>query len=291
MSSFRRRARKVEGAENPFWITYSDLLSSLVMVFLVLLLAFQALATLQNEKLKDQLRKEGIDRRKLEKLYDDLKKKKAEAERYRAMVRALGIERDAELFQRLVDELKGLAERVEGLTLNETSGEVRIDEAVLFDEGRWELKPRGKAYLRRVIPLWGEVVTRDEYRRIIQRVIFEGHADATGPPARRENYRYNLNLTLRRAHAVADYVLDGDWPLSQRAALRELVSASGRSNTECIQWLKRAHPDWGWVRIRRERTPAFRRVSLRLTFRNPLLQWHTRARDLELLEGEAEEKP
>ena len=53
-------------ADNPFWITYSDLLSSLVMVFLVLLLAFMGLSTIENKKLREQTHVLEIQKEQLE---------------------------------------------------------------------------------------------------------------------------------------------------------------------------------------------------------------------------------
>ncbi len=262
-----RRRRDSESGENPFWITYSDLLSSLVMVFLVLLLAFQALA--EEQMAQVLAAKERVDQ----------EKKQSEGYRQRAI--ELGLDENAESLEKLIQELEGLQRQFPELDIQKTTGEARIDDKILFDTGKAELKPTGKALLRKVIPKWAAIVTKPEYQEIIKEVVFEGHADPQGALDQNENYLQNLQLTQRRSAAVAQFVFSSQCNFDQKDELRTLVSASGRSNVEAVREslnsLRQKYPNATESELRgkayKMASSKSRRVCLRLTFVNPLLRW------------------
>lgn len=262
-----RRSRKVESGENPFWITYSDLLSSLVMVFLVLLLAFQAL-TMQ------RLNQAMIDKHKVEEL-------RRQAEKYKKQAEQLGLDRDAAALESLLGELRELQKRYAYVKPDKETGEILIDDQILFESNKADLSARGKEVLREVIPEWAEIVTRPKYDKIIKEVVFEGHADTRGDRDPNRNYLANLDLTLKRSESVARFVFQPGWKFPHQEQLRKLVSSSGRSNVVALQQLTRElqeknprmTPGKIWDRAWSSDSSRARRVGLRLTLHNPLYRW------------------
>lgn len=280
-----RRRRDSESGENPFWITYSDLLSALVMVFLVLLLAFQALAQEKMRELeaaKSDLEKAYLS---LEEKNQNLKEIANSRKKYQDEVERVDLNRNAEKMKGLLRELAMLEGKFPKgtITIDSKTGEVRIDDKILFDTGKAVLKPEGKRILDQVVPEWSAIVTRPEYAEIIKEVVFEGHADAQGVSDPNENYLQNLALTQNRSVAVARYVFRADNNFEHKEALRSLVSASGRSNVEALKAWRAKDPglkDSELLKNANNRpSKQHRRVSLKLILKNPLIEWQLTSQD------------
>lgn len=273
-----RRRRDSESGENPFWITYSDLLSALVMVFLVLLLAFQALSEENMRELAAKNKELESERKRIKLANAELKKTKDEVER-------VDLNRNAEKMKGLLRELAMLEGKFPKgtITTDSKTGEVRIDDKILFDTGKAVLKPEGKRILDQVVPEWSAIVTRPEYAEIIKEVVFEGHADAQGVSDPNENYLQNLALTQNRSVAVARYVFRADNNFEHKEALRSLVSASGRSNVEALKAWRAKDPglkDSELLKNANNRpSKQHRRVSLKLILKNPLIEWQLTSQD------------
>jgi len=280
-----RRRRDSESGENPFWITYSDLLSALVMVFLVLLLAFQALAQEKMRELeaaKSDLEKAYLS---LEEKNQNLKEIANSRKKYQDEVERVNLNKNAEKMKGLLRELAMLEGKFPKgtITIDSKTGEVRIDDKILFDTGKAVLKPEGKRILDQVVPEWSAIVTRPEYAEIIKEVVFEGHADAQGVSDPNENYLQNLALTQNRSVAVARYVFRADNNFEHKEALRSLVSASGRSNVEALKAWRAKDPglkDSELLKNANNRpSKQHRRVSLKLILKNPLIEWQLTSQD------------
>ena len=75
------------------------------------------------------------------------------------------------------------------------------------------------------------VLFSDEYSAYVSEIIIEGHTDSLG------TYLSNLELSQRRALAVASYVLDDGYrgiTTAQKKQLRAVVTANGRSFSDPI---------------------------------------------------------
>jgi chemotaxis protein MotB len=273
-----RRRRDSESGENPFWITYSDLLSALVMVFLVLLLAFQALS-------EENMRELAAKNKELESKSEIIELANTELKKTQNEVERVNLNKNAEKMKGLLRELAMLEGKFPKgtITTDSKTGEVRIDDKILFDTGKAVLKPEGKRILDQVVPEWSAIVTRPEYAEIIKEVVFEGHADAQGVSDPNENYLQNLALTQNRSVAVARYVFRADNNFEHKEALRSLVSASGRSNVEALKAWRAKDPglkDSELLKNANNRpSKQHRRVSLKLILKNPLIEWQLTSQD------------
>lgn len=127
----------------------------------------------------------------------------------------------------LVGQLKGNAIAVQ---VNEVTGDVSVRESILFDEGSAELKPAGKAELRKFIPIYSQVIFSDPlFEREIARVIVEGHTSSKGA------YEQNMELSLMRALAVTRYIFSKEIEFTTKQQLTQKIMAAGRGEIEAEQ--------------------------------------------------------
>jgi len=110
--------------------------------------------------------------------------------------------------------------------VNPDNGDVSIQESILFAKGSTELKPEGKAFLRRFIPVYsGVIFSKPEFEQEISRVVIEGHTSSEGDD------KTNLQLSLLRASSVYTYIFY-DMNFSTKAPLSQKILAAGRGEIE-----------------------------------------------------------
>ena len=117
-------------------------------------------------------------------------------------------------------------------TVDPTNGSIALKSDVLFSTGKYELTSDGRASIDAFLPVYLNVLFSEEYKPYISEVIIEGHTDSVG------EYLDNLELSQRRAGAVATYVLDQDyWRISpaNKVALRKLITVNGRSSSDPVR--------------------------------------------------------
>ncbi|MBN3943327.1 MAG: OmpA family protein [Nostoc sp. NMS9] len=110
--------------------------------------------------------------------------------------------------------------------VNPETGDVSIQESILFTKGSTELKPEGKAFLRRFIPVYsGVIFSKPEFEKEISRVVIEGHTSSDGDD------KTNLQLSLLRSASVYNYIFyDMNFPT--KAPLSQKILAAGRGEIE-----------------------------------------------------------
>ena len=111
------------------------------------------------------------------------------------------------------------------------NGSIALESDVMFGVNEYELTDRGKQFIDRFLPVYLDVLFSDEYADYVSEIIIEGHTDSTG------TYITNLQLSQRRALAVASYVLADDYRAitpAQKQKLRELITANGRSYSDPV---------------------------------------------------------
>ncbi|MEH2299256.1 MAG: OmpA family protein [Nostoc sp.] len=110
--------------------------------------------------------------------------------------------------------------------VNPETGDVSIQESILFAKGSTELKPDGKAFLHRFIPVYsGVIFSKPEFEQEISRVVIEGHTSSDGDD------KTNLQLSLLRSASVYKYIFyDMNFPT--KAPLSQKILAAGRGEIE-----------------------------------------------------------
>ena len=115
--------------------------------------------------------------------------------------------------------------------VDKNTGAIAFTGAVLFDFGKNELKPEGKALLNAFIPIYVRTLMSSEYEGYIGEIIIEGHTDSSGA------YLSNLALSQERALAVASYCMGPEmWALSaaEKKVLEKIITVNGRSYADPV---------------------------------------------------------
>ncbi len=110
--------------------------------------------------------------------------------------------------------------------VNSETGDVSIQESILFAKGSTELKPEGKAFLRSFIPVYsGVIFSKPEFDKEVSRVVIEGHTSSEG------DYQTNLQLSLLRSSSVAKFIFY-EMNFTTKAPLSQKILAAGRGEIE-----------------------------------------------------------
>ena len=111
------------------------------------------------------------------------------------------------------------------------NGSIALESDVLFSTGKYTLSSQGEKFINNFLPIYLDVLFSEEYKPYVAEIIVEGHTDTVG------GYIENLKLSQQRALAVAAYILDDDYTVisgSQKRALREVITANGRSFSDPV---------------------------------------------------------
>lgn len=111
------------------------------------------------------------------------------------------------------------------VAINETTGEIALDNTFLFAVNEYELSEEGKAFLAKFLQVYAGVVFNEKYADFISRIVVEGHTDTSGEHA------YNLELSQKRADSVLNYCLSDEIGIDAAYAqtLVQMLSAKGYS--------------------------------------------------------------
>lgn len=185
------------------WIPLADLMTGLMMFFMLLAVAFMIKVEADSEKIKrvailyDQLRSD---------LYNDLDTE------FRKDLGRWGAELDADLT-------------------------VRFKEPdVLFDTGSAALKPKFTVILNEFFPRYSSILSSDKYRNSVTEIRLEGHTSSTWGQgtASEEAYFKNMELSQSRTRSTLQYVLQLPQVREEQAWLRRYLTANGLSSSKLI---------------------------------------------------------
>lgn len=188
----RIRPQKEENGENNiFWVTMTDLMTALVLVFIVLF--FYTYMTSYYEKIQTNMEK----------------KKASEA-----------------LEQTL--KAQNIQANVDGV-----SGIVKISDLELFEVNSYKLSEKGKKYLDKFAPAYLNSIFSNEYlNKNVERIIIQGHTDSQtfkGKFSDDEQYMKNMDLSLKRAYEVANYMTNTPYNKQNGNKLRKMIIVEGAS--------------------------------------------------------------
>ena len=187
----RIRPQKDDSGENNiFWVTMTDLMTALVLVFIVLF--FYTYMTSYYEKIQGQL-----------------EQKKA-SEALEQALKAQNIDANVD-----------------------TSGVVKISDLELFDVNSYELSEKGRQYLSKFSPAYLNSIFSNEYlNKNIEKIIIQGHTDSQtykGSFSEDEQYMKNMELSLKRAYEVANYMTNTPYNKENGNRLRKMIIVEGAS--------------------------------------------------------------
>lgn len=144
--------------------------------------------------------------------------------------------------------------------VDEMTGDIKISDLELFEVGSYNLSPKGKAYLDKLIPIYiNTIFSKKELVGEIDNIVVQGHTDSqtySGFKDANLSYMKNMQLSLQRANSVADYMFKTGYDKKYSEKLREILTVEGKSNSDPI--LVNGKEDFN----------KSRRVELRLKVKN-----------------------
>lgn len=107
--------------------------------------------------------------------------------------------------------------------VNRSNGEIALDSTVLFATGESTLSDEGKAFLKKFVTAYSNVVLKEEYNGFLSKVMIEGHTDSTGTD------EVNKPLSKARADAVLEYCTSAESGLTaaQIGTIKNLLGTFG----------------------------------------------------------------
>lgn len=213
------------------WIPLSDLMTGLMMMFMLIAILYMIKVENETQKIKDVA---VIYNEMRSHLYDEL---------------------NAEFEQ---DLIKWGAELDKDLT-------IRFKEPdVLFDTGKDGLKPKFIEILNNFFPRYIKILSSGKYKQSIEEVRIEGHTSSmwsVGTPANTA-YFLNMELSQARTRSVLQYVLLLPRINGQQQWLKEHLTANGLSSSKLIYDANGKENKEGSQRVEfRVRTNADARIS------------------------------
>ena len=188
-----------------FWLSYSDMMAALLLVF-ILILSCTLLETKSSYEAKQA----------------ELADKERIIETQQSQIDTIvGVRRD--LVEALSSEFSGNALSVK---VDAQSGTITFDSTLLFGFDDDQLQEQGKVFLDQFLPKYFSVLLGESFSPYVAEIIIEGHTDTDG------SYMYNLQLSQNRAFSVASYCLENSNNVlteDQLEKLRVLLTANGRS--------------------------------------------------------------
>lgn len=186
-----RPKRTEEDNGNIFWITMTDLMTGLVLVFIVMF--FYTFMHNNMQKVSQDMARENANKV----LQESLKNQKIEA------------------------------------AIDPISGVVKISDLELFDVNSYTLSPKGKDYLSKFAPAYlNSLFSNDYLDKNIDKIVIQGHTDSQtfkGKYSDDEQYMKNMELSLKRAYEVANYMTNTSYNKAHGNKLRKMIIVEGAS--------------------------------------------------------------
>jgi outer membrane protein OmpA-like peptidoglycan-associated protein len=193
--------------EKPFWISYADLMTALMVLFLVVMsVALLAITKTASEASKT---------------VSEIERQKIVSERKR-------VERERDI-SKLLEEVQKAARRYPGVKVDRERNIIDFGDKARFEKAKSTLNVEQARLLRAFAPEILTIARDDLGRKWLKRVVVEGFASPEG------DYLYNLNLSLQRSQRVICVLFAkqeaGERPITdvEREQIRDLFLVGGYS--------------------------------------------------------------
>lgn len=218
------RRHRSDSEETSYWLSYSDMMAALLLIFVLIITFTMLQAKVQFEEKEDELLAQQILLGEQQALMEE--QREIMAMQQAQLDRIIGMR--SGLIAALKDEFDGTDLKVK---VDPQTGAITLDSSILFDTDKYDLKSSGQEFLKEFLPRYLSVLLDSEFSNYVAEIIIEGHTDTNG------TYLYNLGLSQERALSVAAFCLrDGNGILSQKEieSLRKIVTANGRAYSDPI---------------------------------------------------------
>ncbi|MDD3435921.1 MAG: OmpA family protein [Candidatus Gastranaerophilales bacterium] len=177
--------------ENVFWVTMTDLLLGLAIIFMTLFVL--AMTGFTQSKLQQQATQ-------------------------------------SQMAQELA---KNMQKQNINVQIDKVTGQVKISDLELFDLNSYTLSEKGKRYLDKFIPIYvNTIFSNPKLYNKITNVVIQGHTDSqtySGITSKEGQFTKNMDLSLKRANAVAEYIFKTGYDKKYTDKLTKTVVVEGKS--------------------------------------------------------------
>lgn len=140
-----RRLFKQEQNEGQFWPSFTDLLTTILLCFILIFITMMIIRSLQIKEMKETL--------------DQI----------------MGVR------AKLVDELKNeFSSSTQGIEVDDQTGAIIFNTEILFEYDKSELKEDSFGFLDEFVPKYLDILLGSEYDDYVAEIIIEGHTDQEG---------------------------------------------------------------------------------------------------------------
>ncbi len=190
--------------ESNYWISISDLMSGILIIFILLFIYKMLDYQGEIEKQKD--------------LQSELTKTKQ-------MVIELSNTR-----MKIIALLKEEFEKEHlDIVIDANTGAIKLKEGILYDTGKSLIKEDGKVFLQRFMPIYLRILLEnEEIKKELGEIIIEGHTDDVN------TYIYNLKLSQDRAFNVVSYLMSSEFSYMNKSELEKFLTANGKSFSNLV---------------------------------------------------------
>ncbi len=219
-----RGVRKQHASEETYWLSYSDMMAALLLVF-VLIISFTMLQAKKQYEEKEQELQEQRDQL-VEQKQQLIEQQEIMESQQQKLDKVIGVRSD--LAAALRQEFDGSELKI---SVDPSTGAITLDSSILFDVDKYDIKESGRIFLQSFLPRYVGVLLKPEYKAYISEIIIEGHTDTDG------TYMYNLELSQQRALSVARLcVMEESSTLNAQELeeVRPILTANGRSYSDPI---------------------------------------------------------
>lgn len=187
-----KRNGKLEG-ESPFWISFADLMSALMTLFLVVM-AVTLIAVTKSV----------------------------------STVETAKIQREKDI-RELMAQIRDWSREFPEVKVNESTYRIDLGEVVRFDSGRYDIGRTGARFLRSYVPVLLRAQKTDVGKRWIRRIVVEGFTDQDGTYL----YNLGLSLNRSRSVVCVLFAPAGSDEVAlteeQKLQIRDLFLVGGYS--------------------------------------------------------------
>jgi flagellar motor protein MotB len=200
--------------------SFTDLMTSLMVIFILLLLVFVNNKAAVNEAVTDSLLK-------------DLRSQLSTSQVQNQSASQIG-NQSTQVQNQNTGQFQNQSIRLDSNDRYTIIVDIP-DQLMTFKTNEYELKPEGEAFLRSRAPVLARVLCDDRYRGSLENVIVEGHSDSA--PYRgaslEESQQLNLKLSQDRSmEVVKKTLLYLQGSPKERGCLLEKLSATGRGEQD-----------------------------------------------------------
>lgn len=164
-----------------WWMSYADLMSAIVMIFLLSLAVVILDISVKEQKVQEA---------------------QAVAEKSKQEVQqVIGLKTE------IIKELSAAFQKSNmQIEIDKQTGAIRLPGSILFDSNSSTISPTGQKFLQQFVPKYFDTLLQPKFKNQIASIIIEGYTDNQG------TYMYNMQLSQERAFSVLKYIYSDAFP-------------------------------------------------------------------------------